>query len=81
VPRWTVPAWLLRAGAACGDLIERGAGLQLPFNSGNLEKLLGSEWIDGAPFVRDSGFDPHYTLESALPDLVADRLGRTPQGL
>ena len=81
VPRWTVPAWLLRAGAACGDLVQRGTGLQLPLNSGNLEKLLGSEWIDGAPFVRDSGFDPHYTLESALPDLVADRLGRTPQGL
>ncbi len=81
VPRWIVPAWLLRAGAACGDLVQRGTGLSLPLNSGNLEKLLGSEWVDGTPFARDSGFEPRYTLESALPDLVADRLGRSPQGL
>lgn len=78
--RWAVPAVVLRAAAYAGDMFERISGCRLPFNSEVLNKLLGSAWYSNAKIRRELGYAPHHTLESALPEMVAQYHG-APHGL
>lgn len=71
IPRWTVPAFVLAAGGRVGDWIERGLGNTAPLNSDVVQKLLGSAWYSCSKLQRELGFRPAYTLEQALPEMVA----------
>lgn len=73
--RWAVPAVVLRAAAHAGDLFKRLFGCRLPFNSEVLNKLLGSAWYSDAKIRRELGYNPRHTLESALPEMVAQYRG------
>lgn len=70
VPRWTVPLFVLTAGARVGDFIERGLRATAPLNSDTVQKLLGSAWYSSGKLQRELGFKPTYTLEQALPEMV-----------
>jgi UDP-glucose 4-epimerase len=72
VPAWSVPAWLLRAGAGFGDALERVTGRRMPVNRTTLEKLLGSAWYNSEKISRELGFRPSHTLYDALPEMIVD---------
>jgi UDP-glucose 4-epimerase len=78
VATWEVPSSLLRVAARAGDAL--GAGRRaVPFDSEALDRLLGSAWYDSSRARRELGWSPGWTLEAALPDIVAhERLGRIP---
>lgn len=67
--RWTVPHALLRLAAAGGDGLAR-IGLPAPFDSTVYHKLLGSAWYDSRRIERELGFEPKWSLEKALPEMV-----------
>lgn len=71
VPRWTVPAGLLRGAAKAGDLIGAVRRRQFVLNSDVLDKLLGSAWYSSRKITEDLGFHPTRNLEGALPEMVA----------
>jgi len=73
--RWVVPAIVLRAMARVGDLFRRLFGFRLPFDSDVLNKLLGSAWYSDVKIRRELGYRPRHTLESALPEMIAQYRG------
>lgn len=82
IPRWVVPAALLKLGAGVGDLIGAVRGRPFVFNSEALEKLIGSAWYSSARIHRELGYRPTHTLEMALPEMVAEyRNSQTPEKL
>lgn len=70
IPRWTLPASVLTAGGRIGDAVEMVLRRTAPFNSGAVDKLLGSAWYSCSKLQRELGFAPAYTLERALPEMV-----------
>lgn len=80
IPEWTVPAWLFHAMAGVGDVIEWITHYPVPVSTSVLEKLLGSSCYSADRIRRELGFVPRYTLEEALPEMIAesvDLLART----
>ena len=71
VPRWEVPAWVLRVAARAGDALGAKGRRAVPFDSEALDRLLGSAWYDSSRARRELGWAPRWTLEAALPDIVA----------
>lgn len=71
VPRWSVPAWILRAGAKAGDALESITGLRAPLTSDALEKLFSSAWYNSDKIRRELEFIPHHTFFDALPEMIA----------
>jgi nucleoside-diphosphate-sugar epimerase len=69
-PGWSLPLWSIRLGARIGDMLLR-LGLPAPLNSGVVRKLFGSAWYSADKIRDELGFEPHYDLERALPDIVA----------
>ncbi len=78
VPRWSIPATMLQAGARVGDLMRGVVGRRFVFDSEALEKLLGSAWYSSAKIERELGFKASIRLEQALPEMVA-ALDRAPR--
>ncbi len=80
--RATVPRWCLTGLARAGDLAGRAGGRRFPFDSAALERLTGSAWFSPARIARELGFQPAQTLETALPEMVAEyrRAGARPAG-
>ncbi len=76
VPRWTVPLSVLRTGAQMGDVARR---VRCPFffDSRSLEKLIGSAWYCSDKIAHELGYRPCYSLEDALPEMVAAYRQRT----
>jgi UDP-glucose 4-epimerase len=70
-PRWIPPRRLWGAAAATGDRLGAWFGRELPLNSAVLDKLLGDAWYDGGALRQEIGFQPCWTLERALPEIVA----------
>jgi nucleoside-diphosphate-sugar epimerase/GT2 family glycosyltransferase len=70
-PGWSLPLWSIRLGARFGDLLLR-LGLPAPLNSGVMRKLFGSAWYSSEKIRKELGFEPHFDLEQALPEMVAD---------
>jgi len=70
-PSWALPQWSIRLGARFGDLLLR-LGLPAPLNSGVMRKLFGSAWYSSNKIREELAFKPHYDLEQALPEMVAD---------
>ena len=79
MPGWTMPVTLLQLIARLGDLIGAVRGRPLVFNSDALEKLIGSAWYSSAKVHRELGYRPTRTLETSLPEMVAEY--RTSQAL
>ncbi len=71
VPRWELPAPLLRAAAKVGDVVGGNGRRSVPFDSEALDRLLGSAWYDSGRARRELGWTSTHTLEAALPEIVA----------
>jgi nucleoside-diphosphate-sugar epimerase len=71
LPKWSVPVLLLQAAARTGDGLLR-LGVKAPLNSVVLGKLLGSAWYSSEKIRRELGFQPHYDLQRALPEIIAE---------
>lgn len=70
IPKWRVPLWMLKMGAACGDIIQTATGRSVPVSSSTLEKLIGSAWYSAAAITRDLGYCPPYRFNDAVPEMI-----------
>jgi len=70
--RTAVPVPIWKIGARIGDLVGRIRGKPFVFNSEKLDKLFGSAWYSSDKIRRELGFNSKHTLETALPEIVAD---------
>ena len=65
------PRALFGAAALAGEVAQRITGRPMPIDRKKLHKLQRSAWFDGRPFAVETGFRPAYTLEKALPGILA----------
>ena len=72
IPGWTLPLWFLRGLGQAGDMIGRVRRRRFLFDSDALEKLIGSAWFSSEKISKVLGFRPKWTLEKALPEMVAE---------
>ncbi|MFQ6023458.1 MAG: NAD-dependent epimerase/dehydratase family protein [Acidiferrobacterales bacterium] len=70
VPRWCIPASALRAAARVGDLISFARGRPFVFDSGALNKLLGSAWYSCQKISNELGYRPTRTLADGVKEMV-----------
>ena len=70
VPRWSVSPFLFYAAAKLGDALGGVTGKPIVFNSGTVERLLGSARYDSTLIERTLGFKPGWDLRTALPEMV-----------
>ena len=70
VPRWTIPVGMLRATARLGDVIGGIQGRSFVFNSGVLEKLIGSAWYSCRRIEAELDYRPTRTLTDGLREMV-----------
>jgi nucleoside-diphosphate-sugar epimerase len=75
LPSWQVPIAVLSLLGWTGDLIGKFRGRRFVFDSDALEKLIGSAWYNSQRIEDYLGFRPEWTLEKALPTMVADLKG------
>ena len=73
---WHVPRPLLQVAARTGDVLGRAGRRGVPFDSGALDRLLGSAWYDASRARRELGWLPSRTLEEALPEIAASERSR-----
>lgn len=66
---WSVPEWVLRIGARCGDRLEARCNCLLPFNSQVVDRLLGSAWYSSDRIKRELGWVPQVILEKGLQEM------------
>jgi|GEM_PF-68901 len=71
-PNWSVPLWALRGLGHVGDQIGRLRGRRFVFDSDALEKLVGSAWFSSEKIESQLGFKPEWSLEKAMPEMVAE---------
>ena len=65
-----VPVWALSLGGQCGDIVQSLLRKPVPLSSATLEKLIGQAWYSPEAIIRDMGYQPHYTFEAAVPELI-----------
>ena len=65
-----VPLWALTAGGQCGDIVQALFGKTAPLSSATLEKLIGQAWYSPESLIRDMGYQPRYTFEDVVPELI-----------
>jgi nucleoside-diphosphate-sugar epimerase len=70
-PRWRVPLWALTLGARGGDVLQAILKKPLPLSSATLEKMIGEAWYSPAALIRDMGYRPLLSFESAVPEIIA----------
>jgi nucleoside-diphosphate-sugar epimerase len=66
-----VPLFVMRALALAGDAAGSVLRRRAPFDSESYRKLFGSAVYDGSALVRELDFAPRWSLETALPEIVA----------
>lgn len=71
VPVWTISPGLLKVLAKMGDGIGRMRGRRFLFDSGALDKLIGSACYSSEKIERELGFRPKLDFHSALPEIIA----------
>lgn len=71
-----LPRAVFRVLAAAGDLIGATTRRSVPFDTVAYEKLFGSAAFDGEGLWRALGASPQWTLERALPAIVAAYRGQ-----
>jgi nucleoside-diphosphate-sugar epimerase len=69
-PLSRVPLWALSVGGQCGDIVQALFGKTAPLSSATLEKLIGQAWYSPEALIRDTGYQPGYTFEDAVPELI-----------
>jgi nucleoside-diphosphate-sugar epimerase len=74
-PRWSVPAWGLRAGAAGGDVARRLLGRRVGFDSDAYRKLLGNACYRSRRISEELGYRPRRGLDDTIEELVRPHLG------
>ncbi len=72
-PRLRVPLAAYRVLASAGDLVGRLRGRRAPFDGPAFDVLFRSAWFSSERLSRDTGFAPRYSLEDAIPAMVAER--------
>ena len=80
VPVWTVPLWLLRLGAATGDVMGRLLSRPMPLGNAALQRLAGSACYRSEQIRRQLGWQPRQTFADALPVIIAARPSPRPSG-
>lgn len=45
-------------------------GKTAPLSSATLEKLIGQAWYSSEALIRDTGYQPRYAFEDAVPELI-----------
>ncbi|MBD0315804.1 MAG: NAD-dependent epimerase/dehydratase family protein [Nitrospiraceae bacterium] len=70
LPAWRVPLAVLKATAKAGDVVEAIVRRPVPFTSQTLQKLIGPACYSAAALMRDMRYDPAYSFESAVPELI-----------
>lgn len=71
-PNWSVPLWILRGLGHVGDQIGRLRGRRFVFDTDALRKLIGDAWYSSEKLESQLGFKPEWTLEKAMPEMVAE---------
>jgi nucleoside-diphosphate-sugar epimerase len=71
VPRWSIPLFVLRAGALLGDVVQAVSARPLPLNSDILHKLLGSACYRSDKLQRQLGWQPRVHVSDCLPAMVS----------
>ena len=80
-PRWTTPAWLLRAGGVVGESLRRLGVSGFPLDARAVERLLGSACYRGDRIHAELGFTPERDLITSLAEMAAAfREGRGERG-
>jgi nucleoside-diphosphate-sugar epimerase len=70
-PGWCLPLPLLRLMAWAGDGIGALFGRRFIFDSGALEKLIGSSWYNSERIARELGFSAHRHLRDEIPEMAS----------
>jgi nucleoside-diphosphate-sugar epimerase len=70
VPARAMPLTAFRLLARFGDVLGRLRGKRWSFDTPACEKLFGSAVYDSTAIEQVLGFDPEWTFDSALPDIV-----------
>ena len=70
-PRWHVPLGVLKLLGRIGDYIGRVQERSFFFNSGALNKLIGSAWYSSEKISQELGYHPSITFEEALPEWIS----------
>lgn len=70
LPRWRVPLWSLSLGGRCGDILQALFKKRVSLSSSTLEKLIGQAWYSPEALIRDLGYQPRYTFEAAVLELI-----------
>lgn len=65
-----VPLWALSLGGRCGDILQSLLRKSVPLSSAILEKLIGQAWYSPEALIRDVGYQPRFTFEDAVPELI-----------
>jgi nucleoside-diphosphate-sugar epimerase len=76
VPARAIPLVAFRLLARFGDVLGRLRGRRWSFDSLACGKLFGSAVYDSTAIEKVLGFDPKWTFDSALPDIVDTAQGR-----
>lgn len=69
VPRWKIPAWFFKYGAACGDVIKK-IWNGFPLNSDTLYKLLGPAQYSSQKIQTELGWQPTEDFYRVLPEII-----------
>lgn len=70
VPRWRLPAGVLRLGAVAGDALEWLAGRKMPLNSAVLSRLADSACYRAGRIRNELDWRPEQTFFDVLPEMV-----------
>ncbi len=65
------PPVVFHIAALAGEVLQRLLHRPMPLDLERLDKLRRPAWFDGAPFAEAAGYRPLYTLEKALPRMLA----------
>ena len=72
IPRWAIPAWILRVAAITGTLGERITGRAMPLTLAGLEKLTGNAWFASDKLRRELDFLPEHRLKQEITLMARD---------
>lgn len=69
--KYSIPLFVLKLGAACGDWIQSRLHRPMPLNREVLNRLLGSAWYSAEKIRRELGWWPVVSLQEGLNELAS----------